>query len=488
MSKKQNNEYKGYQEIIDYCKFIKSQMPKGISLLVNGKRLYFQFSTKYKSRSKYATGENYTILGLNHCLEKAILIDQRLKNYESEIDFWAWYDETIKGINKNATNDLITFKDAINKVRVGFFSVADKRGLPRKEDRESDQKSYDRENGRYFNKLPLDKTVNYQILYDTLFGYCDNKNERKFQDCLRAFLRLCEYNELESIHKKLSKLKVSKNKRNPNHKHQKQSPLTIDEFILFRQQIINEDNQYQEEREFWAFIFSMQVLFGLRIGELLSAKNLDKDYIPSQDLSEQSDDHTIFRAISDPDNYNNYLYIGNYTDDDNKTAKTGHKICLPFIHPNYPNLLEVLEIKQNIPRFINRLKNYGYRQFVHRGKSNLEKWSEKYLQRKISQTHTNRKLGNANGIAAGIPDSIRAKSLGHSVEMNYKYYQNFNSQVILDLFESSKKHKQPISFQLAIKLVEQKLQNIDDEKRDDMKSFIWDLLKDIYQIELPELF
>ncbi|WP_144051410.1 hypothetical protein [Geminocystis herdmanii] len=83
---------------------------------------------------------------------------------------------------------------------------------------------------------------------------------------------------------------------------------------------------------------------------------------------------------------------------------------------------------------------------------------------------------------------IRAKSLGHSVEMNYKYYQNFNSQVILDLFESSKKHKQPISFQLAIKLVEQKLQNIDDEKRDDMKSFIWDLLKDIYQIELPELF
>ncbi|MGI0483040.1 hypothetical protein ACN4EE_19930 [Geminocystis sp. CENA526] len=102
MSKKQNTEYKGYQEIIDYFKLIKSQMPKGISVLVEGKRLYFQFKTKNKSRSKYTTGENYTILGLNRCLEKAILIDRQLKNYESEIEFWSWYDETIKGINKNS--------------------------------------------------------------------------------------------------------------------------------------------------------------------------------------------------------------------------------------------------------------------------------------------------------------------------------------------------------------------------------------------------
>ncbi|WP_017294548.1 hypothetical protein [Geminocystis herdmanii] len=120
-----------------------------------------------KKRADHATGENFTTLGLNRSLEKAILIDRQLKNYESEIEFWSWYDETIKGINKNATNDLITVANAIDKIESWFFSQNDRRGLKRS--KETDYKSYKRAYGYYYSKiLNQDKQVSYDLLYEIL--------------------------------------------------------------------------------------------------------------------------------------------------------------------------------------------------------------------------------------------------------------------------------------------------------------------------------
>ncbi|MGI0481474.1 site-specific integrase [Geminocystis sp. CENA526] len=481
-----NKQYKGFQEILGHYELIRKQSPKGISISRKENKLYLQFKTRNKPRSTYAINEPFTISGLNHALDKALLVTEKLNSYESESDFWEWFEENIKQINKNTINDFITIEQAIITVRKDFFNSKDKRGLKRLESCKSDLDSYVRVNEMYFNKLPENKIISYQILYDTLFSYCDDKYQKKFQDCLSAFIRLCKLNNLDKISKKLEKFKISKDKQISEKKIEIQAPLTLSEFLLLREKVINTNNCYQEEREFWLWIFSLQIIYALRLGELLSIKNLDTSYKPSEDKTIKSNDNTLFKAISDTKNKSNYLVIGDFRENKDKTAKTGFKICIPLIPPEYPNLFELLEIKQNIPRFIHRLKNYERHILINHARQNLENWTNKHLHKKITQTHTNRRLGNANGIAMGLPDSLRAKTLGHSIDVNYRYYQNFDSQLIIDLFESSKKHKQPIPFQLAVKLVEQKLQNIPQDETDKIKPLMWELLKDIYQVDLPD--
>ncbi|WP_017293357.1 hypothetical protein [Geminocystis herdmanii] len=464
MSKKQNTDYKGYQEIIDYFKLIKNQMPKGISVLVEGKRLYFQFKTKNKSRSKYTTGENYTILGLNRCLEKAILIDRQLKNYESEIEFWSWYDETIKGINKNATNDLITVAHAINKVESWFFSQNDRRGLERT--KETDYKSYYRTYDIYFQKLPIKERVTYDTLYNTLIQYESDREQRKYQDCLIAYLKLCEVNQLTTIYNKLNRLKLNTNKKKKvSIKHESQS-ISIEEFLKLRELVLSINNhQTEKNRIFWMWIYSVQLIYGLRIAEVTAIKNLTIDYIPANDPQENSQDKTIFQALNNSNNKENIIYIGNFTLWGNKKVKTGGRIAMPLIPPTYPDIIEKLNIK-DIPEFI--INNYET--YSKRSKANLENWSTKFLGYKVSQTHILRKLGNANGIQAGISDTIRCKSLGHSETVNAKYYQNFSGQTTIDLYTNAK--RQPIPFETALRLLDDLPENLTKEE----------IVKLIYQI------
>ncbi|MBL1211685.1 MAG: site-specific integrase, partial [Geminocystis sp. GBBB08] len=126
-----NNEYQGYKDVLEHYRKIKTEIPIGITLTKRGNKLSFQFKTKNKERSTYSINEKFTIYGLNKALEKALLLAEKLKNYESENEFWAWYEENIKKVNQNAINDLIAVKDAIDKVRKEFFITKDKRGLDR---------------------------------------------------------------------------------------------------------------------------------------------------------------------------------------------------------------------------------------------------------------------------------------------------------------------------------------------------------------------
>ncbi len=271
MDTNDNKTYEGYFGIIRHFKLIKQELPKGITIIKRNNKLSLQFATPNKRRSTYSINENFTIHGLNKALEKAIAVAQKLSNYESESEFWQWYEEIIKGINKNTINDIISIEKAIETVKKEFFSRKDKRGLKRSESCQSDQDSYYRENEFYFQKLPQNQNITYQILYDTLFIYCDNKYQRKFQDCLRAFIRLCDLNNLDTISKKLSKFKVSKDKQMSDQEIEIQSPMTIEEFLYFRDCLLNIKDKYQNDRKFWLLIYSLQTIYGLRIGELLSA-------------------------------------------------------------------------------------------------------------------------------------------------------------------------------------------------------------------------
>lgn len=464
-------DYQGYNDILEYFKYIKSQMPKGISLFKRGNKLYFLFKTQYRKRADHATGENFTTLGLNRCLEKAILIDQQLKNYQSEIEFWTWYDETIKGINKNATNDLITVAHAISNVESWFFRQNDRRGLERT--KETDYKSYYRTYDIYFQKLPIKEKVTYDIIYNTLTNYESDKEQRKYQDCLIAYLKLCEVNQLNTIYNKLDKLKLKTNKKKKvSIKHEQQS-ISIEDFFKLRELVLSvNNNQTEKSRKFWMWVYSVQLIYGLRIAEVASIKNLTNDYIPANDLQENSQDKTIFQALNNPQNQDNIIYVGNFTLWGNQKVKTGGRIAMPLIPPTYPHIIQLLDIK-NIPEFM--INNYDT--YSKRSKANLENWSTKFLGYKVSQTHTLRKLGNANGIQAGISDTVRCKSLGHSETVNAKYYQDFSGQTTIDLYKNAKRN--PIPFETALKL-------LDDLPTNHKKEDLIKLICQIYQLQYPD--
>ncbi|WP_324282216.1 site-specific integrase [Cyanobacterium aponinum UTEX 3222] len=467
-------DYQGYNDILEYFKYIKSQMPKGISLFKRGNKLYFLFKTQYKKRSDHATGENFTTLGLNRCLEKAIQINEQLKVYESEIEFWAWYDETIKGINKNATNDLITVANAINKVESWFFSQNDRRGLQRS--KETDYKSYKRAYGYYYQKiLNQEKQVSYELLYDSLISYESDRETQKYQECLNAFLKLCEVNQLKTIYNKLSKLKLKTNAKKKNTFNREEQSISIEDFLKLRVAVLSIKDSHslrENNRKFWLWVYSIQLVYGLRIAEVAAIKNLTRDYIPANDPQENSKDKTIFKALNNPDNKDNIIYIGNFTLWGNQKVKTGARIAMPLIPPTYPNIIDLLEIK-NVPNFYHKSFNIYSRNANQR----IEQWSTKFLGYKVSQTHTLRKLGNANGIQAGISDTVRCKSLGHSETVNAKYYQDFSGQTTIDLYKNAKRN--PIPFETALKL-------LDDLPTNPKKEDLIKLLCQIYQLQYPD--
>ena len=98
-----------------------------------------------------------------------------------------------------------------------------------------------------------------------------------------------------------------------------------------------------------------------------------------------------------------------------------------------------------------------------------------------TQTHAFRHLANINGIQAGIPQEVRAQSMGHTVQMNEHVYKKRQStQTTIDLLLNS--NQNAIDFVTA--LAEAKKLVASDESK---KEFASQLLSIIYQKNKDEI-
>jgi hypothetical protein len=154
-------------------------------------------------------------------------------------------------------------------------------------------------------------------------------------------------------------------------------------------------------RKAWLWAFSMQVVYGLRISEVFAIKNLARPYI--------TEDGTSIPALNDPDNASNLIYIGEKTVLGTK-VKTGARIARSQVPPKYPDLVERLDIKttllpNNRPRQGNSETIRKF--FSVKARKLLTAWNAPF-----TQTHALRHLANINGIQAGIPQEVRAQSMG----------------------------------------------------------------------------
>ena len=160
---------------------------------------------------------------------------------------------------------------------------------------------------------------------------------------------------------------------------------------------------------------------------MFAIKNLVTPYVTKDGVS--------IPALNDPDNTDNLIYIGEKTVLGTK-VKTGRRLARPMIPPRYPNLIERLDIKTPLLPTARPKSNKPETlvKFISKeARTKMLRWNAPF-----TQTHADRHLGNINGMQAGIPQEVRAQSMGHTPAMNDSVYKKRQStQTTIDLLTSS---------------------------------------------------
>ncbi|MEM4178038.1 MAG: hypothetical protein QXS29_10800 [Nitrososphaeria archaeon] len=384
-------------------------------------------SDKGKKYLEKPTGEKISFEGLARLQEKCKKLAEFLKLSPSTTQI----EDFIAGLNSKpfeVVDDRITMEEAVKKVEKWFFQRKDRRKLQRSKQEMSDLKSWDREYGRYYNKLPKQAIVTYETLKEALDAYGidpdtgeTNPYLRKYQDCLRAYIKLCEINKLHDIQRKLEDLKISKDQWKVP-KRPTGEEITTEKFYKLREAVLNDpDTRYREEREFWIWVYSVQFIYGLRISEVLHIRNWTEDYCPAKDPEENNPLNFVFPALIDvKKNPEHIIYIGNYRDssaNDNhrKNAKTGWRYVHPIEDPEYPNMFQDFGIIEGIKKHLPRLKEYKGDTFIGQANENLAKWSKEYLGEEIRGTHTFRRAAAEIKYITTENEVTYENEMGHGV-------------------------------------------------------------------------
>ncbi|NEO28834.1 MAG: site-specific recombinase [Kamptonema sp. SIO4C4] len=147
------------------------------------------------------------------------------------------------------------------------------------------------------------------------------------------------------------------------------------------------------------------------------------------------------------------------------TIKTGKRVCIPMVVDE--ELLNKLNIRNpSLPETKSKTPNKFanlFRQFLERTNA------------PVTQAYAFRHLANQLGEKYGIPQEVRARSLGHSVQMNESIYKRrSNIRTTVDILTGHT--KQPRSYEECVEGLEQ--MGIDTNSKD-----VRFILKFIYRLD-----
>ncbi|HAX78986.1 MAG TPA: hypothetical protein DCY88_24980 [Cyanobacteria bacterium UBA11372] len=432
----------GYEALIALYETMKASTPKGVGLKreTKGGKSYLQLQfTIGGKRVAKACNCTFTEDGIRNAVLKAQKVAEALTKFSTESEFLVWYDSEILEKNR-IKNDLITFGEAIKLVEDDFWR-GKSRTTKRKRDRNnpSDQASWDRVYWEYYKHLPSDKTMNASDFMEALDRW--EPGIKSYKDAVSAMRKLARLAENSACIEKLNKI----DSRQTEFRDDLQT-IDIDEFLAIRDKVlgITEDlhrNANLDSRKDWMWVFSTQMVYGLRIGEVFAILNLTKSF--------KTPDGVTIPPLNDPTNKTNLIAIGMYTDI-GTTTKTGYRLAAPIPHPRYPDLIERLEIKAcrkpaNKPREDSKPETIAAF-YPHTAIKKLIKW---HLDK--TQTHALRHLANMNGRMSGVNPTALAQSLGHSLQTNENVYTKRQAtKTTIDLLLNSQ--KQPLGLTSAIEV------------------------------------
>ncbi|MBD2451804.1 site-specific integrase [Nostoc sp. FACHB-152] len=435
------NNLIGYETLLSFFKEVQGQTPKGITLKKDrkpsGTYILLQFKLGNKRVAK-ACNCAFTMDGIANALRKANQVSEALGKFSSETGFLAWYDEHI--LEKNQVkNDLITFGEAIKLVEDNYWNSYTKKHQPRDRNNPSHQSCWYEVYYCFYKLLPFNNNVNITDIMEAINS--KNKGSKRFKDCVSAMKKLCEVIGNNKLRDELGKINITQTKFKDN-----LQSISLEDFFKLIDDILdipeNDLRSDIDSRESWAFVFSLQVIYGLRVSEVFAIQNIDKPFKTKDDI--------VIPPIQSPENKDMIAVVGSETVL-GTTTKTGYRLAIPLIPPTCPDLIERLGIKSGkLPVFhLNSQNPNSIRAYIsQRAYRVLNRWAKNS---KFTQTHALRHLANLNGIMAGIPLEKRAMSLGHTPSMNDKVYKKRQTtKTTLDLLTNSTHQTIPISSAITI--------------------------------------
>lgn len=409
----------GYESLLADFKRYQKETPKGISLQnKRNKTIVLKFKINGKDKSK-GMNCSFTLEGMASALIKARLVADKLRTCKSLVEFDSWYDKTI--LEKNLiVEDRVTFAEAIAIVEDDFWSRPDRRKRKRDKGNPSDLDSWYRTYGCFYKYLPVN---------DINIGDIELVLSR-WEVGTRSYLyALSAYKKLVRMVKRTDLLELLEEKpANQQTSFMVLQSINLDDFLAWRDRTLGITaalpvNAQIGLRQSWLWVFSIQVVYGLRIHEVFAIANTNVPYV--------TEDGVTIPALNDINNHKNIVVVKSSTEL-GTTTKTGYRLCRPMIPPKYPDLIERLDIKNPLTPLNKPVSTYAdsIRKFYNRqARKRLLLWEAPF-----TQTHALRHLANINGIQAGIPLEIRAMSLGHTPAMNDSVYKRRRAtQTILDL-------------------------------------------------------
>ena len=459
----------GYESLAKDFKRYQKETPKGVSLQnKRNKTIVLKFKINDKPKSKGCNCA-FTLDGMADALKKSRLVAEKLKTCSSELEFEQWYDHEILDKNQVA-NDIITFDEAIEAVEDDFWARPDRRKRKRSKNNPSDICSWNDTYGRFYRYLPFDKKLNFKDIQETTKRW--NKGTKTFKGVISAMKKLANLSRRKDIYDELDDIDVTQTE------YKDLQNATLKDFLDWRNETLGTNkplhkNSHIEVRKAWLWVFSIQVVYGLRIHEVFAIANAFESY--------KTKDGTVIPSLNNPNNKDNILVLHGETII-GTTTKTGYRLVRPQVPPKYPNLMQLLEIKtplipSNKPR--SKSADTIRKFYCNKATEQLRRWNAP-----TTETHAFRHLANINGMQAGIPQEVRAQSMGHTPSMNDSTYKKRQStQTTLDLYNSS--NSNAIDFVTA--LAEAKKLVAKDESKREYTAQLLSIIYQKNQIEIIEL-
>ncbi|MGI0497266.1 site-specific integrase [Limnospira platensis] len=442
------NYDESYARFLKAYQDFKGECPKGVTLKLQKTGARYNLLLQFKQpptgkRLPKTANLECTPQGVIDGVRKAKLVSEALGTITSASEFWDWYDATILGKNQIEDN-LITYREIFQQLEDEYFAGCNRNtGRPRSRDIVSDLSSYEATKGIYFRLFPnWDEYPSWESFKAMLYTPLQNGEQlvgsKTFKEryyILKAIAKKSPnkdhlLKQLEPINPKQTKFK-------------KKQRLSVDVFkdwwINTKKEAYTIRNpQHQSSRHAWLWVTGMAVMYGLRPTEIAAAFNLTKSFV--------TEDGIIIKALSDPDNQDNYLVLGDYvyfTDAEGRkvSIKTGGRVVAPI--PSL-DMFKFLELKQPLlPEYTPRAGSLPHT--IVRGFNGLFDRRLASMKCPVTQKYAFRRLYNLLGEKYGLPIELRARLMGHSTIVNEGKYKTEGIDATLEVLKGVSKLPIPLN-------------------------------------------
>jgi len=156
--------------------------------------------------------------------------------------------------------------------------------------------------GRFYKHLPQDKIVNLSDI-DAVIG-TKGKGTKTLKLAVSAMKKLAEINRISHVSEKLQEINVTQTV------FANLQSIDLEEFLCWRDKTLGitaslHKNVHMDVRKAWLWVFSVQIVYALRVSEVFAIKNLDKPFIAK--------DGEVIPSLDSPLNTFNTIVIGEET-------------------------------------------------------------------------------------------------------------------------------------------------------------------------------